>query len=77
MKSRSVLLIVLLAVALIISAPLAAQADEIKLRFAQITPAAHPYYSQISQPWAQEIEKRTNGQVKITLYPAGAWWPAT
>ena len=42
-----------------------------KFRFAQITPATHPYYSQISLPWAEEIEKRTNGQVEITLYPAG------
>ena len=43
----------------------------IKLSFAQITPAAHPYYSAISEPWAKEIEKRTNGKVKITLYPVG------
>jgi TRAP-type C4-dicarboxylate transport system substrate-binding protein len=42
-----------------------------KFRFAQITPATHPYYSQISLPWAKEIEKRTGGNVKITLYPAG------
>ena len=42
-----------------------------KFRFAQITPATHPYYSAISKPWAEEIEKRTNGKVKITLYPAG------
>lgn len=43
----------------------------IELRFAQITPAAHPYYSAISEPWAKEIEKRTGGKVKITLYPVG------
>ncbi len=72
MKSKSVLLVVMLALALLVSAPLQASAKEIKLRFAQITPAAHPYYSQISQPWAAEIEKRTQGKVKITLYPAGA-----
>lgn len=48
-----------------------AGAAEFEFRFAQITPAAHPYYSQISEPWAREIEKRTNGRVKITLYPAG------
>jgi len=46
-------------------------AEVYKFRFAQITPATHPYYSQISLPWAKEIEKRTNGKVEITLYPAG------
>ena len=41
-----------------------AHAEEkvIKLSFAQITPAAHPYYSAISDPWAKEIEKRTDGR---------------
>jgi TRAP-type C4-dicarboxylate transport system substrate-binding protein len=48
-----------------------AMAKIYKFRFAQITPATHPYYSQISAPWAKEIEKRTNSQVKITLYPVG------
>jgi len=72
MKTRIVLLAVALAVVLVAGAPFEAPAQEIKLRFAQITPAAHPYYSQISQPWAEEIEKRTQGRVKITLYPVGA-----
>ena len=72
MKARIVLLVVALTLALTAGAAHEAPAEEIKLRFAQITPAAHPYYSHISQPWAQEIEKRTQGRVKITLYPAGA-----
>ena len=72
MKSRTVLLMAALAVLLVAGAPLGAEAQEFKFNFAQITPAVHPYYSQISQPWAQEIEKRTGGKVKITLYPAGA-----
>jgi TRAP-type C4-dicarboxylate transport system substrate-binding protein len=72
MKTKAVLLVVLLTAVFMASAPFEASAEVIKLRFAQITPASHPYYSQISQPWAQEIEKRTKGRVKITLYPAGA-----
>ena len=60
----------LVGVALIHTPAVAADA-EFEFRFAQITPAAHPYYSMISEPWAREIEKRTNGRVKITLYPAG------
>ena len=50
--------------------PLAAEAEH-EFRFAQITPAAHPYYSRISEPWAREVERRTGGRVKTTLYPAG------
>jgi TRAP-type C4-dicarboxylate transport system substrate-binding protein len=29
------------------------------------------------QEWADEIGKRTNGQVKINIYPAGTLMPAT
>lgn len=53
-----------------VSSSLAGQ-DVIKFSFSQITPAAHPYYSAISEPWAREIEERSGGRVKITLYPAG------
>ncbi len=72
MKTKIVLLAAVLTLAFLVSAPQEAPAEVIKLRFAQITPAAHPYYSHISEPWAREIEKRTKGRVKITLYPAGA-----
>ena len=71
MKRTSLLgLAFLMAVVLCLSVTQAG-AETFKFRFAQITPATHPYYSAISLPWAKEIEKRTNGQVQITLYPAG------
>jgi len=72
MKRRFVLTLAaaLLGLALF-HAPVLAGDAEYEFRFAQITPAAHPYYSQISEPWAREVEKRTDGRVKITLYPAG------
>jgi TRAP-type C4-dicarboxylate transport system substrate-binding protein len=72
MKRRLALctVLVLVGMALFSAQTLAADA-EYEFRFAQITPAAHPYYSQISEPWAREIERRTDGRVKITLYPAG------
>ena len=72
MRTKAVLLAVMLTAVFLVSGSFEASAEVIKLRFAQITPAAHPYYSQISKPWAEEIEKRTQGRVKITLYPAGA-----
>ena len=32
----------------------------------------HNRYETIVEPWAREIEERTNGRLKITLYPIGA-----
>ncbi len=69
MKKSSLLLLILVLLVGLIDSP--AMAKVYKFRFAQITPATHPYYSKISLPWAEEIKKRTNGQVEITLYPAG------
>ena len=72
MKKQNAIIAVIILLGLILSlAPSLAGAAEYEFRFAQIVPAAHPYYSQISEPWAREIEKRTNGRVKITLFPAG------
>ncbi len=72
MKKRYALLTVLALLGLmVLSTPVIAADTEYEFRFAQITPAAHPYYSRISEPWAREIEKQTKGRVKITLYPAG------
>ncbi len=72
MKKKLVMLSALMIAGMIFCLSPAYAKDKVyKFRFAQITPATHPYYSAISQPWAEEIEKRTDGKVKITLYPAG------
>ncbi len=53
----------------------AAQQDVIKLTYSIFWPSEH-YQTQVATNWAKEIEKRTNGRVKIVLYPAETLTPA-
>ena len=52
-----------------------AQTKEIKLNYSNFFPAPHKN-SILATQWAQEIEKRTNGVVKITLFHGGTLTPA-
>jgi TRAP-type C4-dicarboxylate transport system substrate-binding protein len=72
MRKRSVVLFVGLAFGmfLLFNAP-AAQAKAIELAYANFFPPT-PVQAQLGDAWAKEIEKRTNGKVKITYYPGGA-----
>ena len=45
-------------------------AKTIKLNYSIFFPATHGQYKEAAL-WAKEIEKRTGGRVKITLYPGG------
>lgn len=51
------------------------QAKEIKLNYSNFFPAPHKN-SILAAEWAKEIEKRTNGLVKITLFHGGTLTPA-
>jgi TRAP-type C4-dicarboxylate transport system substrate-binding protein len=45
-------------------------AEKIQLRFSTMFPQTH-LHTVLNQKFAEEIKKRTNGQVEITVYPAG------
>ena len=48
---------------------------QVKLNYSNFFPAPHKN-SVLATEWAQEIEKRTNGQVKITMFHGGTLTPA-
>ena len=48
-----------------------AQAKPIELSYSNFFPPTH-IQGKLGDSWAKEIEKRTNGKVKITYYPGGA-----
>jgi TRAP-type C4-dicarboxylate transport system substrate-binding protein len=61
---------------LFVASPVPAPAaDPIKLNYSIFFPAPHKN-TVLATEWAQEIEKRTNGAVKITMFPGGTLTPA-
>jgi TRAP-type C4-dicarboxylate transport system substrate-binding protein len=73
-QSLSVLSIVVLSLCL---APVAgAQQKTITLNYSNYMPATHKL-SLVCEEWAKEIEKRTNGGVKIVMFHGGTLTPAT
>ncbi len=55
------------ALSLGLAAP-ATQAQE--LRLSTFVPPVHIIYREIIVPWGKDLEKATNGEVKLTLYPS-------
>ncbi len=47
-----------------------ASAEPIEISYANLFPPTH-IQSQLPESWCKEVEKRTNGKVKITYYPGG------
>lgn len=48
-----------------------AKAQEIELKLAHFLPTINGMHVDFLEPWARELEQRTNGQVKVTIFPAG------
>lgn len=70
-------LFVFVAVTCLVALPhfAAAQDKVIKLNYSNFFPAPHKN-SLLAEQWCKEIEKRTNGKVKITYFPGGTLTPA-
>ncbi|MDA8126800.1 MAG: TRAP transporter substrate-binding protein [Deltaproteobacteria bacterium] len=78
MKTRTLLNTILALTGLAVLAavaPMAGQAAPITLSYANFPPASTFPCVQMER-WAKEIEKRTNGQVKINTFPGGTLLPA-
>jgi len=47
-------------------------AQEIKLKLSHFIPVAHNHHANVIVPWVEEVKKRTNGRVEITIFPGAA-----
>lgn len=55
-----------------------ARADEpIKLKFSTMLPASTTHYKAVILPWVEELKRRSNGRLSITMYPASSICKAT
>lgn len=52
-------------------APVPTPKETFELSFAHFVPPQADLIADIAKPWADEVEKRTNGRVKIKFYPSG------
>jgi TRAP-type C4-dicarboxylate transport system substrate-binding protein len=54
--------------------PAFAQDKSIKLRYSNLYPPVHPF-GKLSDEWCKEVEKRTNGRVKVSHFPGNTLTP--
>jgi TRAP-type transport system periplasmic protein len=57
------------------TSPALAQTAPIELKYSNFFPASAPQTA-VAAEWGKEIEKRTGGKVKITMFPGGTLTPA-
>jgi TRAP-type C4-dicarboxylate transport system substrate-binding protein len=66
--------VVLMALCFLVRTPAFGQTKPIDLYYSNQFPAPHRV-SQLAVEWGKEIEKRTNGRVKVTMYAGGTLTP--
>jgi len=74
-NARFITAITVLAATIFIFTGIGHAANEVKLTYSIFFPPTH-VQAKAGEAWAKEIEKRTNGQVKITVFPGGTLTPA-
>jgi TRAP-type transport system periplasmic protein len=47
-------------------------AQEIKLKLSHFLPTSHNHHANVIVPWTEEIKRRTNGRVEITVFPGAS-----
>lgn len=47
-------------------------AQEIKLKFSHLVPPSHINHANVIVPWIEEVKRRTNGRVEITVFPGAS-----
>ena len=47
-------------------------ADTIEVKMSHFMPTKHVQHAKVMAPWAEKIEKLTDGRVKVTIFPGGA-----
>ena len=72
MKKKLFLLSLIVMVGIVFVSPGAfkAQAEPIKLTYSNFFPPTH-IQSKLADAWCKEVEKRTNGKVRVEYYPGG------
>jgi TRAP-type C4-dicarboxylate transport system substrate-binding protein len=58
----------LLACALVTGNPSATAQDKIELKASAFAPPTHGWFTDVLNPWAQEVEKRTNGRMVVRIF---------
>jgi TRAP-type transport system periplasmic protein len=43
-----------------------------ELNYNDLAPPTHPYTTEVAEPWAEFVEKETDGRVKIHVFPSSA-----
>jgi TRAP-type C4-dicarboxylate transport system substrate-binding protein len=46
--------------------------EEIKLKLSHFLPTAHNHHANVIVPWTEDVKRRTNGRVEITIFPGAS-----